>query len=895
MHMLLSPHLAPSESDDLAAERPPSALFQIDTVLPKAAQQLLTPPPKRHTRRNTFGGVWSAEDAPEDEQPSALLENEMPPSSPLFASVPQRDLVDYNQSMQQLRRTRRRTMESCSAGDQAMLEDETPPPSSPFFADIPANDLAHYHRSMRRLRSERRNTLGAQRATWCSPPTDYSTGSTHRPAATLPRPSLTGMLNMWSQSTPWDSPSKQLGDTACLVARSDSEDDEDWLLHQQPPQSPLFADYHSERPIRRQHAHLSAPPPDCSALQSVISGTGNDETADRWFQVDVHSLFASPFESPSQPKVTVKEVAVDQANASSLLAVDADDPDVLPALKRYLTVLSLKKNPAGTDSSRPTSIRVPSQSKLPPEIIDFHTPALSFMVRSKSRLKEGLGSRDARVRAVDLEAMVEAYLPRVYSELNHPLAPLPPARSSSMPADSGSEMPRSPSESSVATLAEQSQPAQRQQPKRPSITSQPSDLRISAPMLHKAHPAVKAPQLAEPAPIGRGLRPSLRPLRASVSVMNLRGDSSSARLGLGQAALAERRRSTPRAVSQTYSSQAALPAASRRRSEATAFPRRRSEVAPASPPSGAIFGSVNRNQRPARMSLPQAQQYSASSHGDALRPRLASPRLSMLSVSSSRSSMATVDTSSAEDSLLHRRLSVKSTSGYISSSRLPATPSRSRYHGSSQPVTPTSSLRNRKDMAPLTLMPMRRDNSNISSTTSSTTSSNRMVPDYRYPATANPRISGSFGSSSGVSTSSRVSANGSRPTRASSAVSSGNRMAGPRTSSALPSLASTQNSNQHRRRGISTGSHQPTQQPKMVPDYLRLPISNDISPSRPQISGRRPDIRQVFAQDTDDHPRYLRRTTIAHNRQSLPANERSAVRQRIGAKLSEFRSKLFSP
>ncbi|KAJ2618565.1 hypothetical protein H4R22_005507, partial [Coemansia sp. RSA 1290] len=287
-------------------------------------------------------------------------------------------------------------------------------------------------------------------------------------------------------------------------------------------------------------------------------------------------------------------------------------------------------------------------------------------------------------------------------------------------------MPRSPSESSVATLAEQSQPAQRQQPKRPSITSQPSDLRISAPMLHKAHPAVKAPQLAEPAPIGRGLRPSLRPLRASVSVMNLRGDSSSARLGLGQAALAERRRSTPRAVSQTYSSQAALPAASRRRSEATAFPRRRSEVAPASPPSGAIFGSVNRNQRPARMSLPQAQQYSASSHGDALRPRLASPRLSMLSVSSSRSSMATADTSSAEDSLLHRRLSVKSTSGYISSSRLPATPSRSRYHGSSQPVTPTGSLRNRKDMAPLTLMPMRRDNSNISSTTSSTTSSNRM-------------------------------------------------------------------------------------------------------------------------------------------------------------------------
>ncbi|KAJ2450959.1 hypothetical protein EV183_003919, partial [Coemansia sp. RSA 2336] len=883
MPMLLSPHLAPSESDDLAAERPPSALFHIDTALPKAAQQLLTPPPKRHTRRNTFGGILPTEDTPDDEQPSALLENEMPPSSPLFASVPQRDLVDYNQSMQQLRRTRRRTMDPCSAGDHAMLEDETPPPSSPFFADIPANDLAHYHQSMRRLRSERRNTI-SQRATWCSPPTDYSTGSTHRPAATLPRPSLTGMLSMWSQSTPWDSPSKQLGDAACLVPRSDSEDDEDWLLHQQPPQSPLFADYHSERSIKRQRAHLSAPPPDCLALQSAISGNG--ETSDRWFRVDVHSLFASPFESPSQPKVTVKEVAVDQANASSLLAVDADDPDVLPALKRYLTFLSLKKNPAGTSNSRPTSIRVPSQSKLPPEIIDFNTPALSFMVRSKARLKEGLGSRDARVRAVDLEAMVEAYLPHVYAELN-PLTSQPP---SSMPADSASAMPRSPSESSVATLAEQSQTAQRQQPKRPSISSQPSDLRIAAPMLHKAPSAAKAPQLADPAPIGRGLRPSLRPLRASVSVMNLRGDSSSARLGLGQPALAERRRSTPRAVSQTYSSQPVLSAASRRRSEATALPRRPSEATPASPPSGVISGSISRSQRPARMSLSQIQQSSVSSHGDASMSRLTSPRLSTLSVSSSRSSMATADTGLAEDSLLHRRLSAKTTSGYMpSSSRLSAISSKPRYHGLSQPPTPTGSLRNRKDMAPLTLMPMRRGNSNISSTTSSTTSSSRMVSDYRYPVSANPRASGSFGSSSGVSTNNRVTANGSRATRASSSVSSGNRMAGPRTSSVLPSLESTPH-NQHRRRGISTGSHQPTQQPKMVPDYLRLPISNNISPSRPQISGRRPDIRQVFAQDTNDQPRYLRRTTIAHNRQSLPASERSAVRQRIGAKLSEFRS-----
>ncbi|KAJ2434016.1 hypothetical protein IWW46_006241, partial [Coemansia sp. RSA 2440] len=55
------------------------------------------------------------------------------------------------------------------------------------------------------------------------------------------------------------------------------------------------------------------------------------------------------------------------------------------------------------------------------------------------------------------------------------------------------------------------------------------------------------------------------------------------------------------------------------------------------------------------------------------------------------------------------------------------------------------------------------------------------------------------------------------------------------------------------------------------------------------VSGRRPDIRQVFAQNSDG--RQQRRTTIAHQ----PPIERSAVRQRIGAKLSEFRSKLFSP
>ncbi|KAJ1726231.1 hypothetical protein LPJ61_005331, partial [Coemansia biformis] len=283
------------------------------------------------------------------------------------------------------------------------------------------------------------------------------------------RPSLAGMM------------AHQGGyiDSLWTTAEAPALDADDWILSQEPPRSPLFADYHSEKAALRRRATSDVRPPDSAALLKAVGeavaadlvrpGEIGDLDGDheRWFQVDVHSLFTSPFSAASEPKVTVREVPVYDKTSAPMVAVDADDTDVLSALERYLTLLSLKAraqpvggSPASRHAKqRPTSLRVPSRSKLPPDIIDFHIPALSFMVRSKSAGNCTRGGADRRVRAVDLEAMVEAYLPHVYAELDttggSSSSRCCAAQSPSPPlADPPGAFVRSPSESSVATLSE---------------------------------------------------------------------------------------------------------------------------------------------------------------------------------------------------------------------------------------------------------------------------------------------------------------------------------------------------------------------------------------------------------------------------------------------------------
>ncbi|KAJ1840316.1 hypothetical protein LPJ70_004706, partial [Coemansia sp. RSA 2708] len=589
---------------------------------------------------------------------SSLLEDEMPPQSPLFATVPARELAGYHESMQQLRKTRRNTMTEVQRkgswdDERRLLEDEMPP-QSPFFGD---KDLAGYHESMRRLRQARRSTLGAQRATWCSPSAEPMFATARKPSVTLPRPSLSGMLSMWSQEQ-FESPSKRGGDADALVDSGRDSSDDDWIFNQQPPQSPLFASYHSER----------ARAPDPSTLFRTAGPAGCGDMLERWFQVDVQSLFAAPFGSDAVPKVCVREVAA--CDASALVAVDADDPDVLAALASYLSLLSLRKNRqrgGAAARGRPTSLRVPSRSRLPPEIIDFHTPALSFMVRSKARSgPDAHTPPDWRVRAVDLEAMVEAYLPHVYAEVDAPGTR--PARSASMPLAPGA-LTRSPSESSVATLAEPPALPAAQQPQK----------RVPAPALRKALsndvPGRRFDlQPATPTP-SRGLRPP-RALRASASVMNLRSAPSD-RLTFGSAD----RRGIP-VASQSLSARS-TPAP-------VPIPRRRSEALPRSAPRADSSLAAAARPRPLRASFSQQSTLAADS-----RSRLASPRTSLLSVSSSHTSVI----SDAEPpALAQRRWSSKSGGA-------PGRPTVGRPLDLPA-ATPRASLRYRKDMAPLTLPPI---------------------------------------------------------------------------------------------------------------------------------------------------------------------------------------------
>ncbi|KAJ2178949.1 hypothetical protein GGH18_005706, partial [Coemansia sp. RSA 530] len=228
--------------DDLAVERPPSALFHVDT------ESTVRTPQRRNTvgasqthagitvgvsqtragitvgasqtfegstvyASQTFkGSTVYASQTHENSTASSLLEDELPPQSPLFATMPPRAIDEYNESVQQLRKSRRNTMTS------GLIEDEMPP-ASPFFASMPTRAIDEYHESIRRLRNSRRNTLGAQRATWCAPSTETAFASTSNPSTTLPRSSLTGMLSMWSQNPRWnsyESPSKRRGEIPSL-------------------------------------------------------------------------------------------------------------------------------------------------------------------------------------------------------------------------------------------------------------------------------------------------------------------------------------------------------------------------------------------------------------------------------------------------------------------------------------------------------------------------------------------------------------------------------------------------------------------------------------------------------------------------------------------------------
>ncbi|KAJ2907561.1 hypothetical protein GGI21_003765, partial [Coemansia aciculifera] len=357
------------------------------------------------------------------------------------------------------------------------------PPVSPFFARIRPSDIDDVRETVRRAsitrrrRSTRRNTLAA------------ATSADDQLAAAG---AVLGSIGRWSSFNPVNA--ERLFDSL----NGGGADDGDWLLNQEPPISPLFADENrlaaaaAERHRRKSLLHTAASPSPSPA-----------PAAAHWYQVNVHSLFSSPFAASSacRPRVDVKEIGDGGADERP---VDLNDPDVRKALRRYPMVLAIGSRQQKQNTSQtPTRIRVPSQRKPSSTAPASTLPALSFTVSNKSST-----GADRSVRAVDVEAMAAAYLPRVYAMLDN----------SGTPQLATDDCSRTPSQSSIVTLAEslRSEVPTEQQPKpRPLLRRQPrrSDIGPATATLVK----LDAQSMTLPA-----AAPRQPQLRSSVSVMNLR-------------------------------------------------------------------------------------------------------------------------------------------------------------------------------------------------------------------------------------------------------------------------------------------------------------------------------------------------------------------------------------
>ncbi|KAJ2740949.1 hypothetical protein GGI20_005517 [Coemansia sp. BCRC 34301] len=423
-----------SSEEDLAAVRPPSALFYADPIaLPE------TPAP---SRRNTEDDSTTAVVQPFNLR-CERVRRLPPPLEPLLLplAVP-------------------------VASEEGFLRgrggDATPPPLgaemppvSPFFARIRPSDIDDVRETVRRAsitrRTRRRNTLAEQRSTWCSPVSEESFASLRQLAATPVRASMAETLPGWQPSS-----------IRCPETFAVSSDD--WLINQEPPMSPLFADENRLAAERRKCV---------------------PQRADRWYQVNVHSLFSSPFVT-RRPSIAVTELS-----GLGSKPADPSDPDVKHALRRYPLALAIGAQRSQKQAA-PTRIRMPSQRRTSPTDSLLSAPAVSFTVCSNS------GS-DRAVRAVDVEAMGAAYLPHVHRLLDEPIA---------TPAEEvAGNCLRTPSESSTATLADSVRSE--------SLAEQPKPVARS--VLRRLPPRRSDVGITPDTSLPR------QQLRASASVVNLRG------------------------------------------------------------------------------------------------------------------------------------------------------------------------------------------------------------------------------------------------------------------------------------------------------------------------------------------------------------------------------------
>ncbi|KAJ1869155.1 hypothetical protein LPJ57_005594, partial [Coemansia sp. RSA 486] len=361
--------------------------------------------------------------------------------------------------------------------------DEEMPPLSPFFSRIPNSDIIEARDAVRRASISRRNTLSTQpntpagihqrlqplkqRDTWCVP---------SMPPLVLPersrqmRMSLSGAMDRWTGPSVREpeTPGKRREDPLSLFALESALEEVEWLVNQEPPMSPIFDGYEfSPHAVSAKLEHIE----------------------NRDFHVDVYSLLLQ------QPAVVVREITNGKLND---LLDPAADPDVIRALRHHRWVLRQLQSRTNKNNRQKTAMRAPT--KLKTQDVGASRkgiqPILSFKVSTSGAIRP-----DRRVRAIDIDAMTEAYLPLVHAMYQANRLPVidPRARSTA-------------SETSAATSAESASAT-------PAIGS----------LARRSHLGARVSLTAAASTLPTASRgvPQRQQLRATTSVLSLRPNGSS--------------------------------------------------------------------------------------------------------------------------------------------------------------------------------------------------------------------------------------------------------------------------------------------------------------------------------------------------------------------------------
>ncbi|KAJ2608086.1 hypothetical protein H4S08_004580 [Coemansia sp. RSA 1365] len=311
------------------------------------------------------------------------------------------------------------------------LLDGEMPPESPFFEGVSVEDILNARESLRE----------AKRATWCASNATPLFTSLHRTNKTPARASLAGLLDGWRQLSPTE-PTQSTGSKAgenvqrhippCLPQPTAD-----------PRVIPVCRKYNAPE---KDHADGLAEGVDIThtaPTPAAHTQTGPCQT--RLFRVSVNSASLSPLSSAERRRVQVE--GMDAFG----LPVKVSDCEAKDALRHFPSVLAMRERQPCSSLGRnrirptqPTRMRTPSARHAYKCGGDYKkAPSVSFFVGGGGPDEKQQVS-DRFIQSVDIEAMLEAYLPHVHSMLH--------AEQDS--ADTELTRMRAPSESSALTLAD---------------------------------------------------------------------------------------------------------------------------------------------------------------------------------------------------------------------------------------------------------------------------------------------------------------------------------------------------------------------------------------------------------------------------------------------------------